>query len=130
MAHVPLYMNDVNGWEKMHVAVNANPKDLSHLLDHNGQLGGKAVRIRALSAEQALLTARKQVITAEIQTLLREGNTLLDYVQTGVRQHYGLNSEKLVEFGLQPIRTKARTPKTEPAPTEPEPVQTAPDSAQ
>lgn len=128
MARVPLYMNNVNGWEKMNVAVSANPKDLSHLLDHNGQLGAKAVRIRALSAEQAMLNARKQVITAEIQTLLREGQTLLDYIQTGVRQHYGLYSEKLVEFGLQPIRTKARTPKTEPQP--PAPENAAPESAQ
>jgi hypothetical protein len=128
MARVPLYMNEVNGWEKVNTSVSANPADLGHLLDHNGQLGTKATRMRALSAEQAMLTARKQVITAEMQTLRREGQTLLDYIQTGVRQHYGLGNEKLVEFGLQPTRSKARAPKTEPPP--PVPEKTAPDSVQ
>jgi hypothetical protein len=128
MARVPLYMNEVNGWEKVNTSVNANPKELGHLLDHNGQLETKATRMRALSAEQAMLTARKQVVTAEMQTLRREGQTLLDYIQTGVRQHYGLNSEKLIEFGLQPTRSRARAPKTEPPP--PVPESAAPETAQ
>lgn len=127
MAYVPLYMNKVNGWEKVSVSVSANPDDLSHLLDHNGELGSKAARMRSLSAEQAVLTARKQAISVEMQGLIREGQTLLDYVQTGVRQHYGLGSEKLVEFGLRPIRSKARPAPTEPPPPFPETV--APDTA-
>jgi hypothetical protein len=34
MARVPLYMNNVNGWEKVNRSVSANPDDLGHLLDH------------------------------------------------------------------------------------------------
>jgi hypothetical protein len=127
MAYVPLYMNKVNGWEKVHTSVNANPNDLAHLLNHNGELGTKAARMRALSAEQAVITARKQSINAEMQEIMRDGQTLLDYIQTGVRQHYGLRSEKLVEFGLRPIRAKALPPSTEPPPTLPETV--APETA-
>src|SRR5215203_1322894 len=127
MAHVPLYMNKVNGWEKVSTSVSANPDDLSHLFDHNGELRSKAVRMRSLSAEQATLTARKQAISVEMQGLMRDGQTLLDYIQTGVRQHYGLGSEKLVEFGLQPNRYKARQEPTEPPPPLPETV--APDTA-
>jgi hypothetical protein len=127
MAHVPLYMNKVNGWEKVNTSVNANPVDLDHLLEHNVELGSKAVRIRSLSAEYAMITARKQAITAEIQEIMREGQTLLDYVQTGVRQHYGLRSEKLVEFGLRPICAKALPPSPVPPPPLPETV--APDTA-
>jgi hypothetical protein len=74
-----------------------------------------AVTMRSLSGEQAILTSRKQVVTAQIQEFFRQGQTLLDYIQTGVRQHYGLSNEKLVEFGIQPLRTKARL-KLEPPP--------------
>jgi hypothetical protein len=128
MAYVPLYMNKVNGWEKMNTSVDANPDDLSHLLDHNGELKTKATRMRSLSAEQARLSARKQAISVEMQGLLRDGQTLLDYIQTGVRQHYGLNSEKLVEFGLRPLRSKPRPATEEPPPPGTETV--APDPAQ
>jgi len=121
-------MNEVNGWEKVNTSVTANAFDLGHLQDHNGQLGAKAERMRVLSAEQAALTARKQLVTAEMQQLFREGQTLLDYVQTGVRQHYGLRSEKLLEFGIRPIRGKSRPPKTEPPP--PAPETTSPDTAE
>jgi hypothetical protein len=37
-----------------------------------------------------------------------------------VRQYYGKDSEKLIEFGLQPFRGRTRTPKPTPPPTGPE----------
>jgi hypothetical protein len=113
MANVPLYMNDVNGWEKVTKGVAANADEVSHLVDHSTQLEQKAARMRFLSVEQAALTASKQLITQEMQRLFREGQTLLDFVQTGVRQHYGLRSDKLVEFGLRPFRGKTPAPAPE-----------------
>lgn len=33
---------------------------------------------------------------------------MLDFLGTGVRQHYGPEAEKLVEFGVQPFRSAPR----------------------
>ncbi len=50
---------------------------------------------------------------------LRAGNVIADLVRTGIREHYGAGSEKLVEFGIEPFRSRKRKPA--PAPTKPEP---------
>ena len=52
--------------------------------------------------------------------VLRTGNLVADLLRTAIREHYGISSEKLIEFGIEPFRGKKR--KTEPAPTEPEPA--------
>jgi hypothetical protein len=118
MARIPLYMNRVAGWERVTTAIVANAADLPHLENHRVQLGQIIGRFRDLSAQQAALAASKQETTREMQELFRAAETLVDFLSTGVRQHYGLRSEKLVEFGLQPIRsrTRASTPTETPGP--------------
>jgi hypothetical protein len=64
--------------------------------------------VRSLTAEQASLMSRKQEVTKRLAELMKEGSTLLDFLDTGVRQEYGRQSEKLVEFGLQPSRSRPR----------------------
>lgn len=65
-----------------------------------------------------------------MRDLFRAGETLVDFIRTGVRQHYGLDSDKLVEFGMQPNRGRSRAPKApEPPPPPVESVAT-PDIAQ
>jgi hypothetical protein len=79
---------------------------------------------RGLVLEQAALDARKQEVTIRLKQLLQEGDTLTDLLRTGIRQHYGYQSEALVEFGIQPLRPagrprKARKPAEPPKPTGP-----------
>jgi len=61
-----------------------------------------------VTAQQASLTAAKQEASKRLAALHNEGLRLLTFVDAGLRQHYGTRSEKLVEFGRQPFRSKPR----------------------
>ena len=85
--------------------------------------------LKDLTAQQASLTASKQEITKRLATLKAESLKLLTFVDSGVRQHYGNRSEKLVELGQQPFRSQPRIrvvgpdgkPLAKPNPTPPDP---------
>ena len=51
-----------------------------------------------LTAQQASLTAAKQEVTKRLTVLNNEAQTLLTFVDAGIRSHYGTRAEKLVEF--------------------------------
>jgi hypothetical protein len=64
--------------------------------------------MKGLSAQQASLTASKQGVTKRLRELNLEGQRLLTFVDSGIREHYGTRSERLVEFGQQPFRSQPR----------------------
>lgn len=70
--------------------------------------------LRELTAEQARLTAARQVISKRIAELTDEAQKLMTFLDVAVKQHYGPRSEKLTEFGLQPFRSKPRTRRVRP----------------
>ncbi len=120
MSSVRQYMNTTSGWAHTSAAVQANEDDLPHLQPSRVKLDGFRDRAEALSNEQSAFAAGKQEATRQLQEVLRAGNALADLLRTGVREHYGPSSEKLVEFGIQPFR--GRTKKAQPPlPEEPEP---------
>lgn len=55
-----------------------------------------------------------------MQELFREAETLADHIRTAVRTFYGVNSEKLVEFGLKPKGARVRRTKPPVVPKGPE----------
>ena len=61
-----------------------------------------------LTAEQASLTANRQEVSKRLAEVANEAQKLLTLLDVAVRQHYGNRSEKLVEFGQQPFRSKPR----------------------
>ena len=71
---------------------------------------GIVTQIREYSAEQAALTASKQEATKRVQYLLVQGRKLSTVLRAIIREHYGNRSEKLAEFGMQPLRTRPRNP--------------------
>jgi len=64
--------------------------------------------LKDLEVQQASLTAAKQEATKRRKALHDAGLQLLTFVDAGLRQHYGTQSEKLVEFGRQPFRSQPR----------------------
>lgn len=89
-------------------ALAANRAELSHLEGTLVKIDGVLVELKDLTAQQASLSAAKQEVSKRIAERMREGEALMAFVDTGVRQHYGNRSEKLVEFGLQPFRPQPR----------------------
>jgi hypothetical protein len=72
------------------------------------QIDGVLTDVKDLTAQQASLSADKQEISKRLAERMREGERLMAFVDTCVRQRYGNRSEKLVEFGLQPFRPQPR----------------------
>jgi len=119
MSRVPQYMHRVAGWEVTNTGLTANK--VEHLEAPRADLEQKLTRFKGLSAQHAALTTSKQEIAKEMQGLFREVETLVAFIRTGIRQHFGKDSEKLIEFGLQPFRgfkTKAPEPEA-PKPSRP-----------
>ena len=108
MAREWLYMNTVNGWDRVEVAVTARGDEVPQLEVNLPALRQKSQRARALFAQQAALTAAKQEVTRELNQVILEGNALVDFIKTGARAHYGKDSETLIEFGINPFRGTSR----------------------
>jgi hypothetical protein len=75
---------------------------------------------REASARQAAMVASKQEATKSLRELLVEGRKLATFLRGGVKQRYGDRAEKLLEFGLEPLRPKTK------AAAEPKPPVTPP----
>ncbi|HEX5719605.1 MAG TPA: hypothetical protein VF179_25820 [Thermoanaerobaculia bacterium] len=123
MSRVPLYMHRVSGWEVTNTGLAANKGQVQHLEGHRAELEQKTARFKELSAQHSALTTSKQEVGKEMRSLFREIETLVAFLRVGVRQHFGKDSEKMIEFGLQPFRGRTETPKPTlpeaPAPSDP-----------
>lgn len=121
MAREPQYGITLNGWERLLLSLEANQADFPQLETYRVLLATALQQVRETTAEQLAMAASKQDASKRLQTLLAEGRKVATLLRTGIRQRYGNRSEKLVEFDLQPLRTRTRpvavSPK--PAPTVP-----------
>lgn len=125
MARVPEYMKRVAGWEQFLGAFIANAENFVKFEPERERLEQITGRFKGLINQRAAHAASKQDASREIRDLFREGETLADHLRTAVRTFFGLNSEKLVEFGLQPSRARRRR-KAPPGPEAPAPVVASP----
>jgi hypothetical protein len=103
-----------SSWQNLSTALTANATDLPHLEGHRVQLADNLGKSEDLTHQQAALTASKQEISKQLAALMVEGKKLATFLRVGVKQHYGNRSEKLVEFGLQPLRTRRQKAGTQP----------------
>lgn len=92
------------GWQRLAASLAANAADLPHLEAHRARLAELLTQVQDLGNQQAALTATKQEVTKQLQAALAEARTVSAFLRTGVREKYGKDSEKLVEFGLRPFR--------------------------
>jgi hypothetical protein len=89
-------------------ALAANIEETPHLAGPLAKLDALLALLKQLTAEQARLTAARQEVSKRIATLIDEAQKQLTFVDLGVKAHYGNRSEKIVEYGLQPFRSKPR----------------------
>jgi hypothetical protein len=69
--------------------------------------------------QQAALTAGKQEMSKKLKSQVVEGQRVANGLRKLLKEFYGVRSEKLAEFGLQPFRGLKRKAA---APEEPTPV--------
>ncbi len=104
MSNVRLYMNKVNGWDKIDTAMTTNDPEVGHLGFKLPTLRTNSQRMRSLYAQHAALAAARQTITQDMQRLIDEGDQIFRMLREALKDHYGKRNEKLVEFGVEPLR--------------------------
>jgi hypothetical protein len=128
MARDPKYGVTLNGWERLLAAYTANAGDFPQLETYRAQLAEMLGQLRVAAAQQAALAASKQEESKRLRKLLVDGRKLATFLRNGARRRYGDDSEKLVEFGLLPFRSRRRPPEEQPTekPPEANPPDTSP----
>ncbi|MFY9821492.1 MAG: hypothetical protein WAM82_08920 [Thermoanaerobaculia bacterium] len=113
-------------WRTVEVATAANAADLPGTAVQHGELVNVIGEVDKILAEQAVFRASKQMTSQRLKTLVKQGGKLTTVLKAIAKQRYGHGNDKLVEFGIKPLRSRPQpTVVTPPAPA-PEPGTTAP----
>ena len=126
-SNVPDSMKKVVVWDQTSARLGETKEEFLYLEDHRVQLEGISKQYKAMNEEYKTVSARKLELSDEMRQLFRKWETLLDFLRTGIRQHYGLDSENLFAFDMVPTTRRARPVRKKAAkPADPVP---APESA-
>jgi hypothetical protein len=108
MSNVPQYTKKVVGWDRTTSELVVRKEEVPHLDAHRVQLEGMSQRFKEVNQQYLSLGAQRLELAEEMQQILRKGETLADYLRTGVRQHYGVDSDVLVAFDMVPTPRRTR----------------------
>jgi len=114
MAKEKTYAGMLGDWRRLLEPLKANAADLPHLEAPRAKLEALLTQAVGLSQEQAARTAAKQDISQQLKSTVAEGQRLATLLRSAVKEHYGIRSEKLAEFNVQPFRGKVRKAKVAP----------------
>jgi len=122
MSDETTYSGILGNAQRFQTSMEAAVSQIPHLEAGRARLGDGLSLAHDLAKQQAAATAAKQELSIQLQGAVKDVQLLMTMLRKGVRQHFGIRSEKLAEFGLQPFR--GRKPK--PAPAAPPPPVPAP----
>jgi hypothetical protein len=95
-------------------SLDTNLEEVPHLAGVRERISLILGQAQETANLQALQKAQKQETSKQLRTLVLEGQRLTNATRSILKQHYGLRSERLAEFGIQPFRGRTRKPKTAP----------------
>jgi hypothetical protein len=122
MSQERTYSGFIGDLERLIAALLANAAELPQLESVRLHLEQLLELTRDTAQEQAALIASKQDASQRLLRLIGDGARAATAVRKMLKAHYGLNAEKLAEFGIQPFRGRRRgTAPGLPPPEEPGP---------
>jgi hypothetical protein len=104
MARETTYAGLIGSTSALTTALAANAADLPHLELTRTKLEQLLADTAANVKQQKAVSATKQDLSKKLRKQITEGQRLTTALQKLLKEHYGLDSEKLVEFGMQPFR--------------------------
>jgi hypothetical protein len=104
MSSETTYAGKMGDMRQLVTAVEANSAELPHLQAPMERLDAIHDRAEDLLKQQAALTASKQEISLKLKTVIGDGQRVANALRAMLKEHYGVRSEKLAEFGIQPFR--------------------------
>lgn len=119
MARETTYAGKLGEWQRLVEPLVANGAELAHLQVSRDKLAALTAQAVALAREQAVYQASKQRVSQRLQSVFGDGDRLATLLRQAVKEHYGVRSEKLTEFGVQPFRGRRRPTSPPPSPESP-----------
>jgi hypothetical protein len=92
--------------EQILTSTTANPILQPIVARHRPQIEEVLSEIKALKTHQMMLTADKQKATQDLQTALKRLKELVIFLRAAIRGDIGPRTEKLVEYGIAPLRKR------------------------
>ena len=108
MATETTYAGMLGKLQRFTAALTTNKAELPHLEGAITRLEGLLTQAQQVAAQQTALAASKQEMSKQLRTLLFEGRRISTGLQALLKEFYGVRSEKLAEYGLQPFRGRKR----------------------
>ncbi|HEV8580489.1 MAG TPA: hypothetical protein VGX68_15590 [Thermoanaerobaculia bacterium] len=102
------YKGLIGDLERLVTALLANSSELPQLEGVRLHLEQILEATRATAQLQAELVASKQDASRRLLRLMGDGAREVTAVRKLLKAHYGLDAEKLAEFGIQPFRGRSR----------------------
>ena len=97
--------------EQALASISANPVLEPIAKKHRPQIEEELNAIKALKILQKTLTADKQKTTQDLQAALKRLKERLIFLRAAIRGDMGPRTEKLVEYGIKPLRKPGRKAK-------------------
>ena len=121
MSAAQTFAQEMADWEALGTAVHDNAANLPDVQRAQAAFEDIMTKVQEMKARQDSLTAARQETTQMLNKLLVEGRELAIRLRAVVKSNLGPKSERLVQFGIAPIRKHSRKPATKvPLPKEPE----------
>ena len=112
MPTISSYADIVRDWEQLLTAAQESSTELTEAERHRAALAQHLEAVKALKAKQDSARAEKQENTRELKRMLAEGRDLAIRLRGAVKASMGPRSERLVKFGLAPLRKRRKTPES------------------
>jgi hypothetical protein len=122
------YAKELAAWDAMLKAIEVHSEELGMLQEEATLLRSFIDRADALVVDHEKALAERLSFSKELQGIVTEGRKAATFLRNGLKRKYGNRSEKLFEFGVQPLRSRPRIRRRPKAATGPEPEPTSPSS--
>ena len=108
----------VQSWRNVSASSAANASEVPQLAIPLALLERIIEETDRIFFDQAAFRASKQLASQRLKVLFDQGDKLTTVMKVIVKQHFGNGNDKLVEFGIQPLRSRPRPTVVPPVETE------------
>jgi hypothetical protein len=96
-------------WETLLSTLKSSAVEVPSLDIHMTRLEQVVLEAKDMTARVETNRGLKQQESQQRRDLLKRGKDLASRVRAALKAHFGLQNERLVEFGVRPIRSRSRS---------------------
>ena len=104
------YADYLADWERLLLAVNNNEEGLPDLMVQKVPLEDLLQEAKELAVRQKASTAQLRQDSKRRRALVPEGRAAASRLRAALKAHFGGHSERLVEYGIAPLRARRTLP--------------------